>query len=115
MPRGADIHAKMRTVSRAIGCDVEMPSCAGGFIVYDPGLEMTFWEGDLNALHLAVYHARGRKKYEEQKGLCALCGSSLSRVGEIDHIATRAKGRDDSMGNLRILCSPCHRKRHGGK
>ncbi len=45
---------------------------------------------------------------------CNLCGTTLhpSEV-EVDHIIPRAKFKDpteaDSMDNLQILCTPCHR------
>ncbi|WP_369124972.1 HNH endonuclease, partial [Pseudomonas sp. AH2 (2023)] len=45
---------------------------------------------------------------------CALCGTVLhpSEV-EIDHTIPRARFKDppeaDSMDNLQILCTPCHR------
>lgn len=71
----------------------------------------------LDQLHNCIYRARGREKFRQQKGLCALCNKPMSGFEntEIDHIKTRgAHGRDDRMENLRVVHTACHRKRHGG-
>ena len=49
--------------------------------------------------------------FEEQEWKCAACGKI--KPLEIDHIIPRARGRLDTRGNLRALCSSCHRARHG--
>lgn len=47
-------------------------------------------------------------------GVCQLCGIVVSRMAQIDHIHEKAAGGDDSLSNLRLLCLPCHSRRHGG-
>ena len=68
-------------------------------------------EGMLKMLHESIYHARAKRKYEMQEGLCAHCHRPLRLTFETDHIVTRAKGRDDSITNLQCLC---HRMTRGG-
>lgn len=75
------------------------------------------WERNLKIFHETIYHARGVRKYHQQKGLCAICGESLNggtQNTEIDHIESRgAHGRDDRLSNLRVVHGdPCHRERH---
>lgn len=77
-------------------------------------------EINLKIFHEEIYHARGRQVYRDQKGLCAMCGTKLNQMGEIDHKEPRAKGRDDRKANLHVVCSSfviggCHwhRKKHG--
>lgn len=127
-----DLGRKIRKVERCTGCDIS--------IVYNENkqpvrLETNDWElrgrkfsidlgapsqheRNLKALQENIYHERAKEKYRLQKGKCASCGRDLKGSGECDHIVTRAKGRNDSLSNLRILCGPwggCdeHRKKHG--
>jgi 5-methylcytosine-specific restriction protein A len=45
------------------------------------------------------------------QGICQLCGLLVVGSPDIDHIVEKAKGGDESMGNLRTLCKACHSKR----
>lgn len=47
-------------------------------------------------------------------GLCQMCGMIVREKAQIDHIHEKAAGGDDSLSNLRLLCLPCHSRRHGG-
>lgn len=71
--------------------------------------------GNLDRFAEDIYHERGKQQYRNQRGVCAWCEHPLNGIGETDHIKSRSKGRDDTLSNLRVLCSPCHRERHGGK
>ncbi len=44
---------------------------------------------------------------------CQECGRSLAL--EVDHIVSRAHGRDDRVANLRALCREDHARRHQQK
>ena len=44
---------------------------------------------------------------------CQKCGKALTlEECELDHIRSRGKGGDDSLGNLQVLCRKCHRDKH---
>lgn len=44
---------------------------------------------------------------------CQKCGKALTfEECEIDHIRSRGKGGDDSLGNLQVLCRKDHREKH---
>ena len=47
------------------------------------------------------------------RGTCQACGS-VSGPMEVDHIVPRIVGGTDSLGNLRLLCRPCHKRRAAG-
>lgn len=128
--RGVTLEAKMRTVGRAIGIEVEEipPPSPAGFRAYCPVLDRTFSTWFVKAsravlalkeLQRQVYHARGEYVYKRQGGLCCFCGCKLPiNAWETDHIKARSKGRDDRIENLRVCCTfgGCdgHRRRHGG-
>lgn len=40
-----------------------------------------------------------------QRGRCALTGRKLDRDAQLDHIVARARGGNDSISNLRWVCS----------
>jgi 5-methylcytosine-specific restriction endonuclease McrA len=43
---------------------------------------------------------------------CQICGRPALLGGmEIDHFVPRAEGGTDDMGNLRVLCSACNRRK----
>lgn len=63
------------------------------------------WLQQIKALHEEVYHARAKEKYRLQNGLCAECKRPLRGSGECDHIVARARGRDDRLKNLKIVCA----------
>lgn len=51
-------------------------------------------------------------KMREQSGRCLLCGSPGPL--QLDHIEERSHGRDDTPGNLRLICAKtCHPKKTG--
>jgi 5-methylcytosine-specific restriction enzyme A len=58
---------------------------------------------------------------DRDNGACVACEAQgrATPGAEVDHIIPKAKGGDDSMGNLRLLCTPCHRQKtaedNGGK
>ncbi|NBW12093.1 MAG: HNH endonuclease [Caulobacteraceae bacterium] len=46
------------------------------------------------------------------EGKCQLCGILVTgREAHVDHIIEKPRGTD-AMHNLRLLCQPCHSKRH---
>ena len=49
------------------------------------------------------------------QGVCQLCGCVVTERGQIDHIQEKAQGGSDEMVNLRLLCLPCHSRRHAGE
>lgn len=69
-------------------------------------------------------HARGYGSQEWQRtrlaviardmGVCQMCGILVRGKGQaqIDHIVEKAVGGSDAMSNLRLLCLPCHSRRH---
>lgn len=141
--RGVTLAAKIRGVSRALGCEVmHGPGPMGWcFSALDPTLDAA-WpdiarmealrkfevhyrtpsgaEKALKTLHSNIYRARGEATYLRQNGLCFFCGMKMPVTAyEIDHIESRGRhGRNDEMGNLRACCTVggCdgHRRRHGG-
>ena len=82
------------------------------------GLRST-WLQTLDAIHEEVYHARGRRLMVLQNGQCANCSRPLNNRAECDHIETRAKGRNDRMENLQLVCARMgggcdfHARKHG--
>lgn len=125
--RGSTPEAKIRGVERALGIDVEHKP--GSFTAFDPTLERTFvalykipsrFEYVLDSLHEAIYRARGAEVNRRQEGKCCFCGKKMPRNSyEVDHIVSRAHGRDDRIPNLRTCCTGSfgckgHRIRHGG-
>ncbi|MGK2382442.1 HNH endonuclease [Gordonia tangerina] len=51
-----------------------------------------------------------RRRLIAEDNRCALCGADGREVLlEADHIVPVAQGGDDSLGNARLLCQPCHR------
>jgi hypothetical protein len=135
-----DIARKVRSVERALGLEIAihegipfprgvpfMLTCNdweldGRRFSTDLGPPSKF-DRQIRAFHELIYHERAKAKHREQKGLCAHCQRPLRNLGECDHIKSRARGqRDDSLSNLRIVCSAMsggcdfHRQRHqGGK
>ncbi len=124
-----DLEKICRKIGKALGVpvvinlsdDEQSPMVA---IIHDRGKRFTQFLGtpsqhklNLQRLHEAVYHDRGRQKFEEQGGLCALCGKPMrgTEYTEIDHIKSRgSNGRDDTMTNLRVVDTACHEQRHRG-
>jgi 5-methylcytosine-specific restriction endonuclease McrA len=54
--------------------------------------------------------------WEEADGQCALCGRAGAEVDHIiprSHFGKKRRAERDADSNLRVLCTPCHRKRHG--
>lgn len=42
---------------------------------------------------------------------CRMCGGTEAL--SVDHIKARSQGGTDEAANLRLLCGPCHSRRHG--
>ncbi len=56
---------------------------------------------------------RRNEVYERDRGICQLCGSPVAMdYWEMDHRLSRGKGGDDSLGNLRVVHSQCHKSIH---
>lgn len=53
--------------------------------------------------------------YRQQDGRCTLCGEKITEqtLYEVDHVLEKKNGGTDSLENLRLLHTICHRKRHG--
>lgn len=45
------------------------------------------------------------------EGICQLCGCVVDKFAQVDHIIPKSDGGTDAMGNLRLLCHPCHSRR----
>lgn len=56
-----------------------------------------------------------RKKYEQQKGICPICGEyhEIDNM-EGDHIVEWSKGGKTIIENLQMVCKGCHKKKSGG-
>ena len=52
-----------------------------------------------------------RTKYEQQKGICPICGEHFE-IGEMqgDHIVEWVNGGRTTMDNLQMVCHSCHKK-----
>lgn len=48
-------------------------------------------------------------------GVCQLCGKLVTYRPQIDHIIEKAHGGSDALANLRLLCLPCHSRRHASE
>ena len=59
-------------------------------------------------------YRRNREYLRKEYGYCFRCktGGTPSNRLEIDHIVPVAKGGNNKLHNLRILCQNCHRLRH---
>lgn len=53
--------------------------------------------------------ARRRARILARDPVCRICG--LRPATEVDHVISRAAGGDESPGNLRGVCRPCHARR----
>ena len=54
-----------------------------------------------------------KKKYVASKNgwKCARCGNMLKHTYEVDHITALKDGGDNSVDNLRALCTDCHKSK----
>lgn len=53
-----------------------------------------------------------KQKYQEQGGICAICGKSCQyEEMEGDHIIPYSKGGQTNYGNLQMLCMECNRRK----
>jgi hypothetical protein len=71
-----------------------------------------FPDGREKCMTTRAWEKRRLEVEERDDFHCVLCGVFVWLFGEVDHIRKRSLGRDDRMENLRLLCPPCHRKRH---
>lgn len=63
---------------------------------------------EMGALRTEAFHRSG--------GVCEMegCGTPIRWLTfHLDHIVARGRGGSDEISNVRCLCIPCHRKRHG--
>lgn len=58
----------------------------------------------------ANYPRRKRSLLRKQHGHCLFCPATENLT--IDHIVEISKGGSSHLHNLRLLCEPCHVKRH---
>ena len=55
------------------------------------------------------------KKYEQQNGICPICGKHHSiEEMEGDHIVEWSKGGKTTIDNLQMICKSCHKKKTSG-
>lgn len=125
--RGVTLEAKARNVGRCLGPDAEVivDRTPVGFCItiIDNETGQTYqqqchtekqFETLLQKMHSLAYRTRAQLVSLAQGGLCKFCGEQ--RPLECDHIMTRGRhGRLDSVSNIRMLCRPCHQRRHSGK
>lgn len=53
------------------------------------------------------------RMWKRQRGRCALTGERMDRTAQLDHIVPKARGGDDSIGNLRWVTEAANiAKRH---
>ena len=98
-----DIHARHRRLARhEVACD-EGPQ-RNRAVARNP--ESCRKEHDWH-LRERVLQVAIAKLVHERDGMCVMCGDPGR---EIDHIVPVHLGGDDSVGNLRLLCSPYHAK-----
>ena len=67
----------------------------------------------LSKLVAANYDRVGGIVMRRQNYACADCGAVAGL--ERHHVKFRSHGRVDTEDNIRWICPPCHRRRHGGK
>ena len=62
------------------------------------------------------YGSRSFRKYflELRGSTCQVCDYKKEKVLQIHHIVERAKGGNDELENLVLLCPNCHREIHAG-
>lgn len=61
-----------------------------------------------NALHSHSWESLKKYIWRRDKGQCQNCGSSFAL--EVDHIVPKAKGGEDNVSNLRLLCRSCNQR-----
>ena len=72
--------------------------------------------GDARTLNLRRFDERtATKKYEEQKGICPICGESFTREEmQADHITPWNKGGKTNYENCQMLCRKDNQAKSGG-
>jgi len=46
--------------------------------------------------------------WNEQEGLCAICGMPLDGTEHVDHIIPLSRGGSNWPDNIQLLCPPCN-------
>lgn len=66
-------------------------------------------------LDLRTFDEKTRRKvYEQQKGICRLCGKPFAyELMEADHILPWVKGGRTTLDNCQMLCQECNRRKSG--
>ena len=103
--------------------DREGPHRHGYSAFNNDGIEIMYRWGwtpneGLKKLGQAIYEYHCQIVRERQEHRCLSCGGLFPL--QVDHIVSRAQGRDDRVSNLRGLCAGpqsnrCHDRRHGIK
>ena len=55
--------------------------------------------------------------WERDDGKCQICqgpGQEADHVIPRSHFGKRRRAERDALDNYRLLCTPCHRRRHDG-
>ncbi len=128
--RGVDLPAKIRTIERILGLEIEHAPDLRCFFTKDPLFpDSSFAQGyanpsdaerGLKQLHSQVYRARGQRAYNNQRGKCAMCGEKMPpNEYEVDHKHGRGRGRSDRLEDIQAVCTgfngcDLHRRKHGG-
>lgn len=82
--------------------------CDLGLEKWDKGATSTSISSTENALHSHSWESLKKYIWRRDKGQCQNCGSSFAL--EVDHIVPKAKGGEDNVSNLRLLCRSCNQR-----
>lgn len=51
-------------------------------------------------------------RFERARGRCEMCGTELKMAEwQCDHLVPLSKGGGNNIENLRVLCTPCHKRK----
>ena len=61
---------------------------------------------------MQAYRGHAHRLYGEQEGVCKGCDRHFPfKIMEVDHITPKARGGQDTVDNLQLLCSHCNRSK----